>query len=167
MFDSWYSSLTNLKHLRKQGLEWLCQLKKNRIVNRGEQISNLDINEEGLVVHLRGYGWIRVFQSDSRNGSVRYYATSKNDMSKQEYEDKRKKRWRIEEYHRVLKQHTGVNRCQLRSKKAQKNHITAGILAFLKLEITRIRKTVSWAQQKLSITRTAITHYLAHSAASA
>lgn len=167
MFDSWYSSLTNLKHLRKLGLEWFCQLKKNRIVNRGDQIGGLDIGEDGLVVHLRGYGWIRVFQSVTRNGAVKYYATGKYDMSKQEYENKKKTRWRIEGYHRGLKQHTGVSRCQLRSKKAQKNHITASILAFLKLEITRIKKAISWAQQKLNISRVAITRYLTYNIANA
>ena len=33
MFDTWYSSLENLKAIRKKGWHWLTRLKKNRLVN--------------------------------------------------------------------------------------------------------------------------------------
>jgi putative transposase len=33
LFDSWYSSLDNLKAIRSYGWRWLCRLKSNRLVN--------------------------------------------------------------------------------------------------------------------------------------
>src|SRR5215213_1055436 len=37
LFDSWYASLENLKHLRSLGLAWLTRLKCNRKVNKDRQ----------------------------------------------------------------------------------------------------------------------------------
>jgi hypothetical protein len=33
-------------------------------------LDNLDIPEEGLSVHLRGYGWIFVFKFEAKNGGI-------------------------------------------------------------------------------------------------
>ncbi len=61
-FDSWYSSLENLKLVRDFGWNWLTHLKSNRQVSirAGEQqaISELAISVAGLTVHLRGYGLV-------------------------------------------------------------------------------------------------------------
>ena len=43
--------------------------------------------------------------------------------------------WAIENYHRGLKQCCGVERCQARSARAQRNHIGMAIRAFLRLEL--------------------------------
>ena len=58
VMDAWYSSLDNLKAIRSHGWSWVTTLRKNRLVNRDKRLENLDIPEEGLSVHLRGYGWI-------------------------------------------------------------------------------------------------------------
>jgi hypothetical protein len=57
LFDSWYSSLDNLKKVRE--LEWtfLTRLKRNRKVNPDDsfnrRIENVPIPEDGRVVHLK------------------------------------------------------------------------------------------------------------------
>ncbi len=59
-FDSWYSSLENLKTIRSFDWHWLTRLKGNRHVNpdgtgnRGLQ--ECAISADGTVVHLKGYG---------------------------------------------------------------------------------------------------------------
>ena len=67
LFDSWYTSLENLKAIRDKGWFWLSQLRSNRRVNP-EGAGNLPlatvaIPQEGRQVHLRGYGFIRVFRT--------------------------------------------------------------------------------------------------------
>jgi hypothetical protein len=160
LLDAWYASLENLKTIRKLGWRWFAQLKKNRVVNYGEHLEELTIPEGGLAVHLRKYGFIQVFRTALQNGDVKYYGSSDTQLHAEEFDLLKTIRWRIEEYHRGLKQHTGVNRCQLRSATAQIKHITCSILAFIKLEITRIKHTLSWNEQKNNITRHAIKHYL-------
>ena len=78
-FDGWYSGLENLKRLRGLGWRWLTRLKKNRRVNRERQglkaVEATAIEAGGTVVHLEGYGLIRVFRIVSRDGDTEYWAT--------------------------------------------------------------------------------------------
>ena len=68
--------------------------------------------------------------------------------------------WTIEVYHRGLKQFCGVERCQARSGRAQRNHIGWAIRALLRLEHHRIRTGVSWFKTKMGIIRAALQMYL-------
>ena len=45
-------------------------------------------------------------------------------------------RWKIEEFHRELKQLTGIESCQCRKARIQKNHIACAILVWLRLKDT-------------------------------
>jgi putative transposase len=58
-FDSWYSSLENLKMVRDYNLHWFTQLKSNRLVNADGSgyypISNWFIPPHGCKVHLKRY----------------------------------------------------------------------------------------------------------------
>lgn len=87
------------------------------------------------MVHLQGYGFIRVFRIVPRNGTtedVEYWATSEQRMSEPVREHYAHLSWGIEQYHRGLKQHCGVERAQVRSARAQRNHIGCAIRAFVR-----------------------------------
>ncbi|WVX66033.1 IS701 family transposase domain protein [Candidatus Bealeia paramacronuclearis] len=113
--DAWYSSLNNLKAIESIGWTWVMGLKKNRKVNRGETLEKLDIPDEGLKVHLRGYGWITVFRFVAKNGRTDYIGTNRDNPSRDHIELVMKSRWKIEVYHRELKQTCGLERCQSRT----------------------------------------------------
>ena len=55
--DSWYSGVENLKAIRALGWHFLTRLKSNRLVNPDGKgnvpISEVEIGEEGRVVHLK------------------------------------------------------------------------------------------------------------------
>lgn len=76
VFDSWYSSLANLKHIHAFGWHWLTQLKHNGLVNPHGTglvaISTLTIPETGVVVHIKGFGTIKLFKSIATNGDLEY-----------------------------------------------------------------------------------------------
>jgi hypothetical protein len=113
-------------------------LKSNRKVRvdfgSPQAVSTVDIPERGRVVHLPGYGSIRIFRVVATNGDTDYWASSDVQMdalTRQQYADFA---WRIEEYHRGIKQFCGVERCQARRAQAQRNHISLSIRAFLRME---------------------------------
>lgn len=166
LLDSWYSSLDNLKLINKFNWKWITQLRKNRIVStkphQPQHLEDLDFpdNQEGLVVHLRGYGFIKVFKKVSKKRGVEYYATNDLDLTQSDVERIYGRRWKIEEYHRGLKQQCGIAKCQARKARAQRNHIWCSIHAFITLEVHRIKTNVSWNQAKLSIVRWAVQQYL-------
>ena len=163
-FDSWYSSLENLKLVRNFDWHWLTQLKKNRLLSLDRSgnrpVSGWLIPPQGQRMHLKGYGWVMVFKTVAQNGSFEYWATSKLDMTLEECAFHALDAWQIEVYHRGLKQNTGIERGQFRLLNAQKNHIALAIRAFVRLEVYRLKSGISWFEAKQSIVRHAIRTYL-------
>jgi len=166
VFDSWYSGLPNLKQLRKLKWAWLTQLKSNREVSidhtGNRAIQDIFIPARGRVVHLKGYGWIKVFRTVGTNGDAEYWATSHLEMNIEEAAFHALDAWQIEVYHRGLKQFTGIEQAQYRLEISQRNHIGLAIRAFVRLEVHRLRSGISWFEAKTSILRSAVRQYLAH-----
>lgn len=165
-FDSWYASLPNLKVLRELDMVWLTQLKRNRQVSvdrsGNRAVSELIIPVSGLLVHLKGYGWIKVFRTVGTNGDAEYWATSKLDMTIQQAAEHALDAWQIEVYHRGLKQFTGIERGQFRLEIAQRNHIGLAIRAFVRLEVHRLHRQLSYFETKTAVIRDAMRAYLTH-----
>lgn len=165
-FDSWYSSLENLKLIRGYGWDWLTRLKSNRQVSlqSGEHqaIAQVEISSVGRTVHLRGYGFIKVFRTVDPHGNAEYWATSRLDLSSTARDAYANRAWLIEEYHRNLKQFTGIQAGQFRLEIAQRNHIGLAIRAYLRLEFHRWRHDLPFLEAKLNIIRHALRRYLAN-----
>ena len=67
----------------------------------------------------------------------------------------------IENYHRELKQFCGVEKCQVRSTRARRNHIGLASRAFLRLEWHFFTTGISAFEAKLRPVREAVRAYLA------
>jgi putative transposase len=164
LFDQWYASLENLKALRASGWRWLTQLKGNRRVNPDGsgliRLSEAGVTAAGAVVHLEGYGRIKVFAIAARDGGIEYWATDDLTMTELTRLELTERVWAVEEYHRGLKQYCGVERCQARGSYAQRNRIGLAIRALLRLEWHRYTTGVSWAEAKASVIREALRRYL-------
>ena len=165
VFDSWYSSLKNLKTIRQYHWHWLTQLKSNRHVNLDKQgnrpIRELPISDKGTIVHLKGYGLIKVFKIVSLHGDIEYWATSNLSMNHLYRLKYAELSWSIEVYHRGIKQFVGVERCFARKAIAQRNHIGLALRAFLRLERYCFSNGISWFEAKTNIIRDAVRTYLA------
>lgn len=165
-FDSWYSSLDNLKAVRKQGWHWLTRLKSNRLVNPDGTgncaVSEVDLSARGSVVHLKGYGMVKVFRIVAPNGDTEHWATSDTAMQLEERRHWASNVWTIETYHRGLKQFCGAEGSQVRSARGQRNHIGMSIRAFLRFEHHRVRTGTSWFEAKMGIIRSAVQLFLSH-----
>ncbi|HVU10123.1 MAG TPA: transposase [Phototrophicaceae bacterium] len=165
-FDSWYSSLENLKLVRSFGWDWLTRLKSNRQVSlqAGAQqaVSDLDIPASGLTVHLRGYGLVKLFRTVDPHGNAEHWATSRLSMTDAQRQVLSSRAWLVETYHRSIKQFTGIERAQFRLERSQRNHIGLALRAYIRLEWHRWRSRFSIFDTKLDIIRTAVRFYLAH-----
>ena len=175
VFDSWYSGLDNLKKIRDLGWTFFTRLEKNRKVNPDDtynrQIQEIDIPEEGRKVHLKGFGFVKVFRTVSTDGDaedaeesekkVQYWATSDLEMTETKREELARRAWGVETYHRRLKQYCGAEQSQCQSAEAQHNHIQMSIRAFLRLELHRVETAISFYESKTAIIREAIRAYLA------
>ena len=165
LFDSWYSSLMNLKLIGGYGWRWFTRLKSNRQVNPDGSgniaVKDVDIECTGSRVHLRGYGFVKVFRTVSASGDAQYWATNDLDMTGDKLDELCERAWTIENYHRGLKQCCGVEKSQVRSADGQISHIALSIRAFVRLEAHRLKTGVSWYEAKVDIIREAVRQYLA------
>ena len=163
-FDSWYSSLLNLKLIRQCGWHWFTRFKSNRLVNPDQTgnvpMARIDIGTTGRIVHLKAYGFIKVFRTVSLNGDVEHWATSHLERRPLERLSIAEPTWAIENYHRGIKQFCGIEKCQARSATAQRNHIGFSIRAVLRLEVFSYFTGHSWFEAKMQIIRDAIRAYL-------
>jgi hypothetical protein len=166
LFDSWYAGLNNLKIIRKYGWHWLTRFKPNRLVNPDGKgnvpLSSAVISEAGTSVHLKGYGFIKVFRIVAKNGDTEYRATDDLDTDELRRLQLSEFSWKIEEYHRGLKQFCGAERSHVRAAKAQRNHIGLAVRAFLRFEIFSLKTGYSWFEAKFRIIRDAIRNYMAN-----
>ena len=165
-FDSWYSGLDNLKAVRGHGWHWFTRFRSNRLVNPDDTgnvpIETLSIPPEGLVVHLKGYGFVRVFRTVAKDGDAEYWATSDLEMTAAQRAEWARQAFGIEVYHRGLKQCCGIEKCQAQREERQRGHLQLALRAFVRLEAHWLRTGVSWYEAKTDIVRTAIREYLAH-----
>lgn len=172
LMDCWYASIGNLKLITRQ-LEWhfICNLKANRQVNVSQgsymAIADLELADKQVrKVWLKEYGWVLVCKVVDTNGDVTYLAT--DDLTLMDY-DKLighfQNRWKIEEFHRGIKQTTGIEKCYSIKALSQETHIFAVFTAFIKLEIKRLKENISWYEQKARINRYITFNYLKFSSA--
>ena len=166
LFDSWYSSLENLKLVRDWAWRWLTQLKSNRLVNPEGTgllpLSTANLSATGTILHLKGYGLVKIFKLVTPDGDIEYWATNDLQMSELQRLHLTEFIWTIESYHRAIKQCCGIEKAQVRSATAQRNHISLALRAFLRLERVSFISGISWYELKTDIIRHAVTAYLAH-----
>lgn len=166
-FDSWYASIDNLKLVRSFGWRFLTRLKANRQIRVSggnlQAVSEAGLcGGDGTIVWLKGFGEIKVFRVRATNGTAEYWATSLRELTEVEREAQAKAAWRIEMYHRSLKQQCLIERAQCRRLRPVLNHIGLCIRAFVRLESHCYREKMSWIQAKTSIIRDAVKAYLAN-----
>jgi hypothetical protein len=145
--DSWYSGKDNLKFLKNKGLGFLFAIANNRIVSlskgKEQQVETLELPEEGLVVYLKDFGWVKVFAQNFKN-EVRYYVSylpnldELERLSRFEMKQLHDQHWTIETFHRVIKQVCNIERFYVRNTQAIRNHFFCSFRAFSHLQNLRL-----------------------------
>lgn len=158
LMDSWYGSQKLMALIDKLGKIYYCPLKKNRLVDdtggkeKYQSIDNLnwsEIDEKlGKLIKLKNFPKdqkVKLFRVIVSPNKTEYVAT--NDLTQSSTPDVKKTcaiRWKIEQFHREIKQLTGIESCQCRQSRIQRNHIACAILVWnhLKRVAHLTRKTV-------------------------
>ena len=104
---------------------------------------------------------VQVFPIDAPDGDAEYWATSDLKRDAGTRLAQAELGFAIENSHRDLKQNCGVEQCQARSERAQRNHIGLAIRAFLRLEWHHFTTGISGFLAKTNIIVAAMRLYLA------
>lgn len=141
--DSWYSSVGNLKAVKEYSLGSLFALESNRLVSlensKWEQVQKLDIPEDGVIVWLRGVGQVRLFRKRLKD-ELRHYvvylpdAVQLTTFGRDAFTYRHDQHWKIEQYHRAIKQLCNIERFQVRKRVAILNHLFAALCGYVHLQ---------------------------------
>lgn len=146
--DSWYSSLENLKFLKIEKVGFLFGIASNRQVSveRGKSmaVNAVDVPKDGRMVYLKTFGWVRVFCQPFKN-EPRYYIlykpalTALEQLTHADFKRIHDDHWKIECFHRIIKQVCNIERFYVRDRQAIRNHFFCALRAFCKLQTMCIR----------------------------
>ena len=158
--DVWFASAENMRWVKTTlGKEFVMPLKSNRKVAAAtaaataarsyEPIETLlsEKNPTALIV-LEAVPFplllTRHVQTD-KNGKehLLYLVSSDLNLSHEQVLALYQKRWKVEEYHKSLKQHAALAKSPTRTIVTQTNHVFAAIYGFVKLEQLQIKTKLS------------------------
>jgi len=148
LMDSWYATNKLMLYIDSLGKIYYCPLKRNRLVDDtgGEQdyqqIEKLSWQEtelkHGKVIKIRkfpGAKRVKLFRVTVSTNRTEFIVTNDSSQnSTKVVQQVYNIRWKVEEFHRELKQLTGVESCQCRKGRIQRNHISCAILVWFRLK---------------------------------
>jgi hypothetical protein len=148
LMDSWYATNKLMLYIDSLGKIYYCPLKRNRLVDDtgGEQdyqqIEKLSWHEtelkHGKVIKIRkfpGAKRVKLFRVPVSTTRTEFIVTNDSSQnSTKVVQQVYNIRWKVEEFHRELKQLTGVESCQCRKGRIQRNHISCAILVWFRLK---------------------------------
>ncbi|NER79883.1 MAG: transposase [Leptolyngbya sp. SIO1D8] len=148
LMDSWYATQKLMAQIDQLGKVYYCPLKRNRRVDDSggtqpyQRVDKLawdsDALTQGKLIKIRGFPKdkkVKLFRVTVSSHRTEFVAT--NDLTQNSTEAAQEEsslRWKIEEFHRELKQLTGVEACQCRKGRIQRNHIACALLVWTRLK---------------------------------
>ena len=149
LMDAWYAAKEVMLQVASAGKTFYCPLKANRLVDDSgraqpyRRIEALEWGEtelmQGKLVKVRGFPGdfkVKLFRVEVSTHRTEWVVT--NDLSQSSTQDAQQVsalRWKIEEFHREAKQLTGLEDCQCRKARIQRNHIACALLVWCRLKV--------------------------------
>jgi len=86
---------------------------------------------------------VKVFKNEDGSTGTLYLVTNDLESSADRIYEVYQKRWRIEEYHKSIKQNASLEKSPTKVVRSQKNHIFASVIAYCKLEFLKTKTSLS------------------------
>ena len=148
LIDTWYAVHALMLYIDSLDKVYYCPLKNNRLVDdtlgkeKYKHVELLEWSKEelecGKIIKIKGFPAnkkVKLFRVTVSTNRTDYVAT--NDLSQSStdvVQEVYKIRWKIEEFHREVKQLTGIESCQCRKARLQRNHIACAMLVWVRLK---------------------------------
>jgi hypothetical protein len=148
LMDSWYATKALMLFIESLQKIYYCPLKTNRQVDDSggtrpyRRIDTLDWSptefERGKIIKIRGFPKdhkVRLFRVEVSSHRTDWVVTNdRTQTSTMAAQEACGFRWKIEQLHRESKQLTGLERCQCRAARIQRNHIACAFLVWVRLK---------------------------------
>ncbi len=165
LMDTWYATKDFMLYIDSLNKIFYCPLKSNRLVDdsQGERkytaVKNLQWTEseqqDGKLIKIHKFPKhykVQLFRVAVTKNRTDWIVT--NDTTQNNRDDVRKVcaiRWKIEQFHREIKQLTGIEANQCRKARIQRNHIACSILTWVSFSrlAKKLNKTMYQLKQGL------------------
>ena len=153
--DNWFGSKANMAHIHNDlHKSFIIGIKSNRTLaltendaksGRFTKVRDLELEEDvAHTVYLKGLDFPvrllkKVFKNENGSTGVLYLVSNDMTSSAERLYEVYQKRWRIEEFHKSVKQNASLAKSPTKIVKTQSNHIVASIIAYCKLEFLKIK----------------------------
>jgi hypothetical protein len=137
----------NLKFIHRLEKVFVTTLKENRGVSLSPEQGSIHLQQiewtaeqlrYGIQVKLKEVPFkVQLFKGVATNGDIEWVMTNRapGSMDTPVVQNENQKRWVIEQLHRELKQLTGIEQCQCRKQRAQRNHFFCCYQAWFSLKV--------------------------------
>ena len=153
--DNWFGAKKNMEFIHyDMKKKFTIGIKANRLIALSQedqkkgQYQNLNAlplkDGDKRIVWLKDISFpvaliTKIFKNEDGSTGVLYLVTNDLESSADRIYEIYQKRWRIEEYHKSIKQNASLEKSPTKVARSQKNHIFASIVAYCKLELLRTK----------------------------
>jgi len=165
--DIWFAAAENMCFVKLDlKKDFIMALKSNRKValsaddkSKGQyqRIDQLELPEDSThIIYLEGVPFPlhlvrQVFTNEDGSTGVRYLVTNDLTLDADQIITIYQKRWKVEEYHRSLKQNASLAKSPTRTETTQTNHFVASLWSFVKIELLKVQTNKNHYQLKAQL----------------
>lgn len=168
--DSWFSSSANMTSITEEcQSDFIFSIKSNRVVALSEEdkekgiyhsIKTLELDGRTMSVYLKLYNKAaliakQVFKKGDGSTGTLYLATSELSIDYKILTTIYKKRWKVGEFIRFIKNNAAFAKAPTKTIRTQQAQFTASMIAFVKLERLKLRNSKNHYATKSEIWLTA------------
>lgn len=156
--DNWFGSKANMAFVNALGKSFIFGIKSNRCVattehdakcGRYQQVKQLEW-EDGVssTVYLKDIAFPvqllkKIFKNEDGSTGVLYLVTNNLSIDASRIHEVYQKRWRIEEFHKSIKQNASLSKSPTKTIRTQCNHLFSSMVAFCKLELLKVKTNMN------------------------
>lgn len=157
--DNWFSSKANMAFIHNDlKKRFVFGLKSNRCIAKSllgarsgqfQQVNSLDWKEgDCRTVYLKDISFPvkllkKVFKNEDGTIGILYLVTNDLSLDADRMYEVYQKRWRIEEFHKSVKQNASLSKSPTKTIRTQGNHLFAAMIAFCKLELLKVKTSLN------------------------
>ena len=153
--DIWFASAENMKSIKGHGKEFIMPLKQNRKIAlsaqdkaRGQYVPIKSLKLEPgtcLQVYMEKTPFpvtliVEEYVNKDFSTGTLYLTCSDLTATYQQIITLYQKRWKVEEYHKSLKNNTSLEKSPTRTVRTQSNHLFMSLVGYCKLELIKMKK---------------------------
>lgn len=147
LMDTWYATKELMVFIELHKKIYYCPIRENRLVDDScaarpyQPVAKLMWSSvdytQGKIIKIKGFPKdhrVKLFRVVVSSNRTDWVVT--NDLSQNSTlaaQEACRLRWKIEQFHREIKQLTGIEKCQCRKSRIQRNHIACAVLVWIRL----------------------------------